>query len=90
MPGMTYEERCRIMVEQYGEACTKKIAAHILGMRDHRTIARWIAEGRIDDACAGTMVDVRSLARYLTAPKQMDLEARRRKMALKYNHEFVV
>ena len=89
MPAMSYEERSRIMTEQYGEACTKKVAAHILG-RDARTIARWIADGRIDDACAGTMVDVRSLARYLAAPKQMDLEARRRKMALKYNHEFVV
>lgn len=89
MPTMTYEERSRIMTEQYGEACTKKVAAHILG-RDPRTIARWIADGRIDDACAGTMVDVRSLARYLAAPAEAILEVRKRKYMEKTGCEFYV
>lgn len=89
MPAISYDERCRIMVEKYGEVCTKAAAGRIMG-RDPRTIGQWIRDGRIDDACAGTMVDVRSLARYLTAPKQEDFEARMRKRVQQTGCEFYV
>lgn len=89
MASMTYEERSRIMVEQYGESCTKVAAGRIMGC-DPRTISRWIADGRIEDACCGTRVDVRSLARYLSAKKQVDEELRKRKVSMRYNCEFVV
>ena len=86
---MTYDERSRILIEQYGESCTKAAAGRIMGC-DPRTISRWIDDGRIEDACGGTRVDVRSLARYLSAKKQIDEEARKRRLSLRYNCEFVV
>lgn len=89
MAVMTYEDRSRQMVAEYGETCSKAVAARIMGC-DSRTINRWIADGRIDSACAGTRVDVRSLARYITAPGEEDFQARKRIYALRTGSKFYV
>ena len=86
---MTVEERTEMMVQMYGEVCTKAAAARILG-RNVKTLGGMIADGRIDEACAGPMVDVRSIARYITQPKQEDFEAKKRRVKLKYSSEFAV
>lgn len=86
---MTLEERTDIMVERYGEVCTKVQAARILG-RSRKTIPGMIADGRIADACGGTMVDVRSIAAYIHQPKQADFDAKKRRIQLKYNSQFAV
>jgi hypothetical protein len=49
-----------------------------------------LADGRIEEACAGSMVDVRSIARYISQPRQEDFQAKQRKLKLKYNSEFAV
>lgn len=86
---MTVEERTSEMVRMYGEVCTKAAAARILG-RNIVTVRNMIIDGRIELACAGTMVDVRSIARYIAQPKQADFEAKQRRVKLKYNSEFAV
>ena len=75
---MNPNERERLMVESYGEACSLKTAGHIIG-RSPSTIRKMADEGRIAYACEGTRIDVRSLARYICAPKQIDSETRLRK-----------
>ena len=86
---MSLEERTDMRVERYGEVCSRAQAARILG-RDPKTVGKMIADGRIDDACAGSMVDVRSIARYIAEPKQVDNDARITRIKLKYNSEFAV
>lgn len=88
---MTYtpEERTDMMVRTYGEVCTRAAAARILG-RNVKTIGVMIADGRIEEACGGAMIDVRSIARYIAQPKQEDNEARKRRIKIKYNSEFAV
>ena len=61
---MTENERAAIMVEQHGECCTRTSAAKILG-RSVSFVRLALADGRLETACGGTMVDVRSIARYL-------------------------
>lgn len=86
---MTCEERIDMMVEKHGEVCTRAAAARIMG-RDPHTITRWLQRGIIDAACAGTMVDVRSLARYISAPAEITREVRRREHELRTGCEFYV
>ena len=86
---MTVTERAELLVQQHGEVCTKAEAGRILSC-GYKKICRMIADGRIDEACAGTQVDVRSIARYISQPRQEDFEARKRRMQLKYNSEFAV
>lgn len=86
---MTLEERTELMVQQYGEVCTKAAAARILG-RTAPTLNQMLADGRLEYACAGTMVDVRSIAAYIAQPKQADFEAKKHRVKLKYNSEFAV
>ena len=59
------------MVERYGEVCKRKTAAHILD-RSVNTINAMLKDGRLEEACAGTMVCVRSIARYIAAPRQAE------------------
>ena len=66
------------LVDKYGEVCTKTRAAKILS-RTPNTINAMLRDGRLDDACGGTMVDVRSIARFMAAPKKEDFEARKRR-----------
>lgn len=74
----TQQERMDDMLSRYGEVCTKARAARILG-RNAKTVRAMLADGRLETACGGTMVDVRSIAAYITAPKQADFEARVRR-----------
>ena len=64
------DERTAILINQYGECCTKAAAAKILGV-GKSTIYRMIEDGRIKDACAGTKVDVRSIGAYLAKPAEV-------------------
>ena len=86
---MSLQERTSDMVARYGEVCTRAKAARILG-RCFTTINAMLDDGRLQWACAGTMVDVRSIARYIEQPKQADFEAKKRQIKLKYNSEFAV
>ncbi len=74
----TQQERLDDMLSRYGEVCTKARAARILG-RNVKTVRAMLADGRLEAACGGTMVDVRSIAAYITAPKKADFEARVRR-----------
>lgn len=82
-------ERAALMVEAYGEVCTKAQAARIL-RRGPTAIRSMLADGRLDAACEGEMVDVRSIARYIAAPKQADEAARQRRIKLRHNSEWAV
>lgn len=85
---MTLDERTRCMVEWYGEVCRKADAARILHCTAP-TIRAMLADGRLDSACGGEMVDVRSIARYICAPEAEDFRARteraREKRGCKYS-----
>ena len=71
-------DRATIMVALYGEVCTMAQAGQILG-RSAGTVRNMVEDGRLEAACAGTRVDVRSIARYIEAPADRDYEARVRK-----------
>lgn len=75
---MTPNDRLDDMLSRYGEVCTKTMAAKILG-RTPKTVRVMLEDGRLESACAGTMVDVRSIARYITAPQQSEFDARMRR-----------
>lgn len=68
-------EREELMVRAYGEVCKRAEAARILD-RNVQTINAMISDGRLSDACEGTRVDVRSIARYIAAPAQHEEEGR--------------
>ncbi len=59
------ESREEELAQQYGEYVDKTLAAKILGVT-RTTIYTMLADGRIQSACAGSRVDVRSIARYMT------------------------
>lgn len=63
------------MLTRYGECVTVAAAARIMG-RSRQTVQRMLDDGRLRWACAGTMVDVRSMAEYIEAPAQADHRAR--------------
>ena len=78
------ENRLDDMLERYGEVCTKTTAARILG-RCPQTITAMLADGRLETACAGTMVDVRSIAAYIEQPRAIDEVTRQRKRGRKWS-----
>lgn len=80
---MTLSEREDLLVAQHGEVTTIQNASKILS-RARNTVIQMLRDGRIDYACAGSMVDVRSIARYIMAPKQEDHEARIRRSGRKW------
>lgn len=80
---MTPNDRMNDMLSRYGEVCTRAQAARILG-RSPKTVRAMLADGRLAEACAGEMVDVRSIAAYITAPRQADELARQRRMGRKW------
>ena len=75
---MTQQDRAADMVARYGEAVKYTTAGKILD-RDARTIKTMLADGRLDAACGGTMVDVYSIARYICQPAVENRKARMRK-----------
>lgn len=58
------------LVYKYGEHVDKSTAARILGVT-RATVYAMLADGRIDGACEGKRVDVRSIARYIFSPRGM-------------------
>lgn len=77
------------MVDKYGEVCQRRVAAHILG-RSPNTINAMLRDGRLDYACAGRMVCVRSIARYIAAPRQEENEARKRRLMARNGSKWAV
>ena len=71
-------DRATVMVALYGEVCTMAQAGQILG-RSAGTIKNMVEDGRLEAACEGSRVDVRSIARYIEAPAAQDHAARVRK-----------
>ena len=74
---MATNRLCR-MIAMYGEACTKTVAARIVGCNT-ATICEMIRDGRINSACEGSKVDVASLAGYIDRKPMADHEARMRR-----------
>ena len=54
------------LVDMHGTYVDKSTAARILGVT-RATVYAMLADGRIEGACEGKRVDVRSIARYLCA-----------------------
>lgn len=81
---MTPNERMTDMLERYGEVCTRTAAAKILGCSASKVKAM-LQDGRLALACAGTMVDVRSIAAYIQQPRQIDEMTRQRKLGRKWS-----
>lgn len=80
------ETREDAMARMYGEVVTKAAAARILNCAP-RTVTAMLDDGRLAYACAGEKVDVRSIARYIEAPRKADAAARQAKMCAKYGVE---
>lgn len=86
---MTHQQRVDEMLSRYGEVVPKTVAGRILH-RSASTIRVMLADGRLQSACAGEMVDVRSIADYICTPKQADYDARCRKRFEKTGSQFHV
>ena len=56
------------LVAHYGAHVDKSTAARIIGVT-RATVYAMLADGRIEGACEGKRVDVRSIARYMCAGK---------------------
>ena len=54
------------LIDVHGKYVDKTTAARILGVT-RATVYAMLADGRIEGACSGRRVDVRSIARYLCA-----------------------
>ena len=80
---MTLQEREQLLVAQYGEVTTVTNTAKALS-RARNTIIAMLSDGRLDWACEGTRVDVRSIARYIMAPRKEDHQARIRRTGRKW------
>lgn len=63
------------MLARWGECVTVAAATKIMG-RSRNTINRMLEDGRLRWACAGTMVDVRSMAEYIEQPAEKNEQAR--------------
>ena len=68
-------DRHAVMVEKYGEACTRTVAAKVINVSPD-TVAAMLKDGRLRPACGGLRVDVRSLADYIENRGEMDRMAR--------------
>ena len=56
------------LLGRYGEYVDKTLTAEILGVT-RATVYAMLADGRIEGACSGRRVSVRSIAHYMAAPK---------------------
>ncbi len=86
---MDRNEREDVMVAKYGEVCTRTTAGRILSC-DPRTIKKWIKDGRIAEACAGTMVDVRSIVEYMYNTARIDEKVRVERVRRRYGTKYAV
>ena len=64
----TLERKEKELVDKYGEHVDKSTAAKILGVT-RATVYAMLKDGRIEGACEGKRVDVRSIARYIYSGK---------------------
>ena len=64
----TLERKEKELVDKYGEHVDKSTAAKILGVT-RATVYAMLEDGRIEGACEGKRVDVRSIARYIYSGK---------------------
>lgn len=80
---ITLAERTEAMVTRYGEVCSKVTAAKAIHCST-QTITHMLEDGRLNAACEGKRVDVRSLARYIHEPAVVKEERRKRRVAEKY------
>lgn len=86
---MTYEERLDDMLRRYGEVCRRSDAAKILHCCASK-VNSMLADGRLNWACGGTMVDVRSIAAYICQPTQAEEKARRQRAVLRHGSNWSV
>jgi excisionase family DNA binding protein len=86
---ISYEDRVADLTDRYGEVCTKSNAAKILGVHV-MTIKRMIADGRICSACAGNRVDVRSIAKYIAEPGELENSGRINRIKQRYGSSSAV
>lgn len=86
---MTQAERTDDMLGRYGEVCTKVQASKIMGCSYYK-IRAMLEDGRLKAACAGSMVDVRSMAEYICAPSTAEETARKERLRKKLNTTWVV
>lgn len=86
---MTKQERTDDMLHRYGEVCRRSIAAKILHCCPAK-IKSMLDDGRLEWACGGTMVDVRSIAEYIYEPRAQEEKARKQRVARKYNSNWAV
>ena len=56
------------LLGRYGEYVDKTLTAKILGVT-RATVYAMLSDGRIEGACSGRRVSVRSIAHYMAAPK---------------------
>ena len=83
------EMRTQQMVERLGETCTVAAATRELHC-SRQKIHSMMADGRLQSACGGTRVDVRSIAHYIHMPAQINEEARKRRVKLRYGTQYAV
>ena len=83
------DDRVELMVRAHGEVCTKAYAARLLNCAP-ATIGQMIQDGRLDPACEGKRVDVRSIARFIARPEEEKMKARLRRVKMRYKSEFAV
>lgn len=82
-------EREELMVRAYGEVCKRTEAARMLN-RNIGTINAMLTDGRLEPACEGSRVDVRSIARYIAAPAQIEENARVTRIKRRNGSEWAV
>ena len=76
-------DRLNDMLDRYGEVCRRNVAAKILGCSTGK-IRHMLDDGRLALACGGEMVDVRSIAAYISQPVQQDELARQRRLGRRW------
>ena len=86
---MDEQSRMNDMLSRYGEVCKRADAARILHVNP-QTVNKMLADGRLEWACGGRMVDMRSIALYICKPAQMDSEARKRRYCEKHKTQYHV
>ena len=63
------------LVDMHGKYVDKSTAARIIGVT-RATVYAMLADGRIEGACSGRRVAVRSIARYMATPKSRGTKTR--------------
>ena len=86
---MTLDERIDDMLGRYGEVCTTAQASKIMGCSYYQ-IRAMLEDGRLKNACAGSMVYVRSMVEYICAPSTIEEKARKERLRKKLNTTWVV